>query len=138
MGKQESHFTPVRPASLALLEGTFGLLAGAIIALLAWISATVGFDLNTDTVLQGLLLGMVPGLAAVIALALVYCAAGVLVGYAHGALYNQLVTWSERSQAMDAPTREDVEPESAALRVRAAQRRAEPTFGERIDRRHMR
>ncbi|MDB5178550.1 MAG: hypothetical protein JWN01_493 [Patescibacteria group bacterium] len=123
----------VRPSSLALLEGTLGLIVGLAVGILGWVGAAQGFDLNFDILLRGLMLGMTPGLAAVIALTLVYAALGTLVGYAHGELYNRVAGWTERAHVTDDAAAE--EPAAQPKGSRIAGRRGAPTFGETIGRR---
>jgi len=134
MEKQEMHLDSVQPSRLALLEGTLGLIVGLVVAVLAWLSSTLGFDLNTNTVLQGLMLGMAPGLVTGIATMLLYGVVGLAVGLAHGRLYNLALRWSSTEVVNEAADEEEGLP---VMRKRAP-RRAEPTFGETIGRRHER
>lgn len=131
MEKQEMQFEGVRPSRLALLEGTFGLIAGLVVAILAWMSSTMGFDLNTNTVLLGLMLGLSPGLVTTIAVALLYGVVGLIVGYAHGQVYNLALRWGSSEVVNEAADEEPATPEPAP-------RRAEPTFGETVDHRRTR
>ena len=135
MGDLDTELAQTRPLRMALMEGCFGLIAGAVIAVLAWMSASMGFNLFTDTVLQGLMLGMSPGLVAIVALALVYCAVGIALGYSQCYLFNAVAKWVHRPD--QAGVTDSDSPEMVVTRSRAAMRRSEPTFGETIDHRRL-
>ncbi len=139
MEKRSVRMMRVNVSALALFEGVLGLVVGTGVGVLAWISSASGLNLNTDLVLQGLSLGLAPGVGAVIALAVVYFVAGWVVGLAHGGAFNMLVAWANRMEAAsdaayeDAQSADDVE--EPVVEAMPAGRRAQPTFGETIRRR---
>jgi len=130
MEKRQIRVMRISPATLGLFEGAFGLLMGLAIGIGAWISATAGFNLNTGTVLEGLALGMTPGIGAIVALGVIYFALGWVAGVVHGAAFNLLTAWlgglEVASQALDRDEVQEAEALEALEAYEAYEQLEEP------------
>ncbi|HUD11529.1 MAG TPA: hypothetical protein VMS08_03890 [Candidatus Saccharimonadia bacterium] len=125
--------TSIKPSTVAMFEGMFGLLAGIVIAFVYSIRVTIGFTSATNSLLQGLMLGLGAGFFALIALAIIYFAIGWVAGYVQALIFNVVassmggIEVATRTPASETPREATYSPQSS--------RRAEPTFGETIDHR---
>jgi hypothetical protein len=134
MDKKEVRITSIKPSTLAMFEGVFGLIVGLVVSIAYWIRATIGFTQSTNSLLQGLMLGLGAGILAVIALAIIYFITGWIVGYIQGVVFNIVASWMG---GIEFGTRQvDEYGSPAASTSGQSSRRAEPSFGETINRRH--
>lgn len=134
MEQREVRITRVRPTTLAMFEGLFAALIGFVVAVAAWIGLTANYTAATDSLLRGMLLGLAPGLLAVIVDTIIYFAAGWILGIVHGWLFNLVSGWMNGLVVGTRPVEEEL-PEAPMTAARA--RRAEPTFGETVGNRRV-
>jgi uncharacterized membrane protein len=131
--REEIRVARVNPRSLALFIGLFVAAFGVVAAVVAWLGLVINYSVATDTLLRGLLLGIAPGLLAVITTGILYYVAGWIVGYVTAVLFNWVV---QSSGGMEIATKDlsesEAEREAEPARGTATPRRAEPTFGETV------
>jgi hypothetical protein len=134
--REEIRVARVNPRSLAMFVGLFAAAFGFVVAVVAWLGLVINYSVTTDSLLRGMLLGVGPGLLAVITTVILYYVAGWIVGYLNAMLFNWV---AQSSGSMEIATKDLSEPvsqaetDSEAAPARAGSpRRAEPTFGETI------
>jgi hypothetical protein len=134
MNEKNVSLTSVKPTTFAFFVGTMGAVLGVIVAIAAWLQGTVAYTAATDSLLQGLLLGLGAGFLALIFLPMIYFAIGWLAGFVQGVVINLALN---AMGGLEVGTRasDDSEALPAQRSTQTATRKAEPTFGETIGRR---
>jgi hypothetical protein len=133
MNEKQISVTSLKPTTFAFFIGMTGAVLGVIVAIAAWLRGTIAYTAATDSLLQGLLLGLGVGFLTLIFLPMIYFAIGWLVGFLEGIVINLALNWMG---GLELGTRTHDEPEVAQQRVQqGTTRKAEPTFGETIGRR---
>jgi hypothetical protein len=134
MNEKQVSLTSVKPTTVAFFVGMMGAVVGVIVALAAWLSGTIAYTDATNSLLQGLLLGMGVGFLTLIFLPMIYFAVGWLVGLVQGVVINMALNWMG---GLEVGTRsaDDTQAVPAQRTTGTATRKAEPTFGETIGRR---
>ena len=122
----------MKPTSVALFVGTFGALVGVIIAFLALINSTIFYTNNTNSFFAGLLYGVGVGIFALLLVPAFYFAVGWILGWLDGIILNAVL---RTSGGIEMGVTDDVVGEEPGM---AANRKAQPTFGETVDRRDIR
>jgi hypothetical protein len=133
MDRREVRVTGIKVTSLATFEGVFAGVIGFAVGLVAWLGLTFHYADATNSLLRGLIWGMVPGLFALIITTLVYFAVGWIIGAIHGLIFNLV---AEMSGGLVA-SREEQAPAAPMRATGGATRRAEPSFGETVDKRRI-
>jgi hypothetical protein len=128
MNQKEVRLNGIRPTSVAMFEGTFGAVLGLAVAILYLLRGTVVYTQATDSLLQGLLLGLTVGAFSIIVLPVVYFIIGWVFGIVNGFVFNLIL---QASGGLRLDMGNNVTEEMPAA---AAPRRNEPAFGEQIDR----
>jgi len=129
MDRREVRVTDIKVSSLAMFEGVLAGIIGFAVALIAWFGLVFNYTAATDSLLRGLLMGIGPGLLALIVVTIVYFAVGWLIGAVHGILFNAATSF------MGGLVVNREEESARATAGGTATRRAEPSFGESIGRR---
>jgi hypothetical protein len=128
MNQKEVRLNGIRPTSVAMFEGTFGAVLGLAVAILYLLRGTVVYTQATDSLLQGLLLGLTVGAFSIIVLPVVYFIIGWVFGIVNGFVFNLIL---QASGGLRLDVGNDATEEMPAA---ATPRRSDPAFGERIDR----
>jgi hypothetical protein len=129
MNQKEVRLNGLSPTSVAMFEGVFGAILGLVVAVMYLIGGTIAYSDATNSLLQGLLLGMGLGAFALLIYPMLYFAIGWLIGIVHGFFIN-LVLQSSGGLALGVQT--DADEDEAAEYTPS---KAAPAFGERIERR---
>ena len=136
----------INPLTLALLDGSLGAVWGLALALVIFIQVTTFEGALTDSLLQGMLLGVGATAVGLLAVPLLYFVIGAVLGLIHALVFNgvtQTMGGLEMvSRRVEVPVAEvSPEPEPTAEHHEpATSPRAQPamTFGERIPAPHER
>lgn len=78
----------VRATTFGMLQGMFFLLIGLVVALAHIFSATMRFTEATQSLLQGMTLGLAAGVLTIVVVPLIYFAIGWVLGVIYGLLLN--------------------------------------------------
>lgn len=133
MNERHVSLTSVKPTTFAFFVGMMGAVIGVIVALAAWLSGTIAYTDATNSLLQGLLLGLGVGFLTLIFLPMIYFAVGWLVGQVQGVVINMALNWMG---GLEVGTRASDDSEVMPAQSTApTARKPEPTFGETIGRR---
>ncbi len=81
----------IKPATLAMFEGTLASVIGLGIAILYSLNATVKMAEATNSVLRGLAFGISAGIVSIIVLPLIYFGIGWLIGFVHGWFFDVIL-----------------------------------------------
>jgi hypothetical protein len=128
MNQKEVRLNGIRPTSVALFEGTFGAILGLVVSILYLLRGTVAYTQSTNSLVQGMLLGVSVGILSLIVLPVIYFVIGWVFGLVNGFVLNLIL---QASGGVRLEVSGDLAEEMAAT---AAPSRNEPAFGERIDR----
>jgi hypothetical protein len=138
MNERTIKLSAIKPSSMALYFGAFGALLGLAVAILNLFRGAVAFTNATDSLLQGLLLGVSVGIFSLFIVPAIYFAIGWVLGLIDGIIINAVLQTSGGIEmgVTDIEENEMVESMPVTARPQAASAtRAQPTFGEKIDRR---
>ena len=128
----------INPPTLAMLEGLLGAILGLALALVVFVQITAFGSVLTDSLLQGLLLGLGASAFSLIAVPVIYFVVGAGLGLVHAQIFNAIMLATGRLN-LDKKAAE-VEPVDAFEGMDPASGYEEPvfrgrpamTFGERI------
>jgi hypothetical protein len=84
----------IRPASIAMLQGTFAAIAGLAAAIIFSLGNAIDIADSTTSLLGGLTLGIAAGALSIIVVPLVYFGIGWVVGFVQGLVLNFLIETS--------------------------------------------
>lgn len=84
----------VKASTVALLQGTFGLVLGLGVAILGSLQVTFNLTKETNSVLAGLSFGLATGVVSIIVLPLVYFGIGWVIGFINGLILNLILRMS--------------------------------------------
>lgn len=89
MAKQTyKKITAVKPASIAMFQGTLASIIGLGIAIIHSLETTVRIAATTESVLRGMTFGLATGIVSIIVVPFIYFGFGWVIGYLHGWIFN--------------------------------------------------
>jgi len=92
---KELAITKVKVSSLAgFYAAGFGIL-GFIISVMSAMSSSLHYDVETASILKGLVFGITIGVAEVIFITIAYAAIGAFIGFLHAIIFNLITKVSD-------------------------------------------
>lgn len=129
MSERDVMVTGIKASTVAMFEGVFGAILGVVVSALYLLQGTVAYTNSTNSLIQGLLFGLTIGAMSVIVLPIIYFAIGWVIGYINGFVFNLVLRSSGGISIGVTPNEETSEMAGYAAT------QAQPTFGEKIERR---